>query len=82
MLPVIAKVIAVVQLVTRVDQHLVEAHLFLGDTGLALVHLVRAQVKLGLRVMWIMAGRELMQVTVGPAERLLDDLVHLVEQQV
>ena len=81
-LPVIAEVIVVEQLVADIDQHLVEAHLLLGDAGLALVHLVRAQVEFGLRAVEVRAGTELVQVAVGPAERILDDLVYLVEQQV
>ena len=82
MLPVIAEVVAVVELVTWIGQDLVEADLFLWDAGLAFVYLERAQVDFGLRAVKVRAGAELVQVTVGPAERLLDDPVHLVEQQV
>jgi len=40
MLPVIAEVVLVKQLVTHVGQHLVESYLFLGDPDLALLYLV------------------------------------------
>ena len=82
MLPAIAEVVLVVQLVTRIGQHLVDAYLFLGDANVSLVHLERAQVKLGLRTVRARAGTELVQVTIGPAERLLDNLVQLVEEQI
>ncbi len=82
MLPAIAEVIVVVQPVTRIGQHFVEAHLFLRDADVSLVHLERAQVQLGLRAVRNRAGTKLVQVTVGPAERLLDNQVQLVEEQI
>ena len=82
MTPVVAEVIDVVELVTHLGQHLVEAHVFLGDAGFAFLHLVRAQVEFGLRAVHVRAGTELVQVRVGPAERQLDNPVYLVEEQV
>lgn len=82
MTPVIAEVIDIGELVTRLGQHLVDAHLFLGDAGFAFLHLVRAQVEFGLRTVRVRAGTELVQVRVGPAERQLDNAVYLIEEQV
>ena len=83
MLPVIAEVVAVVELVTRIGEHLIKAHLFLWDAGLAFVYLERARIRFpspGCKRSG--PDSQLVQVTVGPAERLLDDLVYFVEQQV
>ena len=42
---------------SRLSQHLVEAHLLLGDAGLDFVHLERAEVAFGLRAVEVRAGR-------------------------
>jgi hypothetical protein len=64
-----------------IREHFVETYLSLGHAGLALLHLIRAQVVLGLGTVIPRTGAELVQVTVGPAERDLEDLVDLVEKQ-
>ncbi len=79
--PAVAEVIEVAQRVAGIREHFVEAYLFLGHAGLALLHLIRAQVVLGLGTVMPRTGAELVQVTVGPAERDLEDLVDLVEEQ-
>ena len=47
MTPVVAEVIDVVELVTHLGQHLVEAHVFLGDAGFAFLHLARGDLGSG-----------------------------------
>jgi hypothetical protein len=79
--PAVAEVIEVAQRVAGIREHFVEAYLFLGHAGLALLHLIRAQVVLSLGTVIPRTGAELVQVTVGPAERDLEDLVDLVEKQ-
>jgi len=81
-LPVVTEVVIVEQLVAGIGQHLIQAHVFLGNSRLAVFHLKRAQVVLGLGAVMPRTGAELMQVTVGPAERHLDDLMDLVEKQI
>ena len=82
MLPVIAEVVDVVQLVSWLGQDLVEAHLFLGNSDLAFRHLGRAQITFGLQAVDVWAGGELMQVTVLPPERVLNDRVYFAEEQI
>src|SRR5262249_19156765 len=81
-LPAVTKVIVVEEPVTSIDQHLIQAHVFLGDPRRPVFHLEGAQVVLGFGSVMPRAGAELVQVGVGPAERYLDDLVDLVEEQV
>ena len=81
-LPAVTKVIVVEEPVTSIDQHLVQAHVFLGDPRRPVFDLEGAQVVLGFRSVMPRAGAELVKVGVGPAERYLDDLVDLVEEQV
>jgi hypothetical protein len=81
-LPVVAKVIAVPQPIAHLDQPLVQADLLLGDAGLALVHLVLHQVVLGVVAVILRAATEPVQMAVRPAERDLEDLVHVVEEQI
>jgi hypothetical protein len=81
-LPVVTEVIVVEELVAGIHQDLVEPYLFLGDPVVVFFHLEGAQVVLGLRTVMRWPGTELVQVTVGPAESYLDDLVDLVQEQV
>jgi hypothetical protein len=81
-LPVVAEVVAVEQGVARIDQQFVELDLVLGHPGLvAVLSHVRAQVVLGEWIVIAWPASELVQMAVGPADRRLDHLVHLVEKQ-
>jgi len=80
--PAVTKVIVVEEPVTSIDQHLVQAHVFLGNPRLPVFHLEGAQVVLGFGSVMARAGAELVEVGVGPAERYLDNLVDLVEEEV
>ena len=83
MAPVIAEVIHVGEFVADPGQYLVEAHLFLGHPGLALSPPWNGhRVLSGLRIVLVGAESELVQMRIGPAERPLDNTVHLVEEQV
>lgn len=81
-LPVVAEVIVVKQLLAGIHQDLVQPDVLLGDPGLAFFYLKGAQVMLSLRAVTRRPGAELVQVPVGPAEGCLDDLVDLIEKQV
>jgi hypothetical protein len=81
-LPVVTEVVAVEQPPAELGKNLVEAHLMIGNAGLAFVHLERAEVVLGVVAVIVRAGAEPVQVAVGPAERGLDDVVDLVEIKV
>ena len=73
-LPAVAEVVLVVEPVTRLAQHLVEAHLAFGRAGGALVF-----VELGQEVVALARTVEVVQVTVVPPHRRLEPLVQLVE---
>jgi hypothetical protein len=81
-LPAVTEVVVINQLVTGINQYLIKAHVLLGDPRLAFVYLEGAQVMLGLGTVMSGPGAELVQVTVGPAERHLDNVVDLVEKQI
>lgn len=81
-LPVVTEIVGIEQLVADLDQHLVEAHLVLGNAGLALLHLERTQIVLRVVAVVLWPTTEPMQMTVGPAERSLDNVVEIVEEQV
>ena len=57
--PVVAEVIEVAQRVAGIRDHFVETYLFLGHAGLAFLHLIRAQVILGLGTVMPRTGAEL-----------------------
>src|SRR5215469_9849735 len=81
-LPPVPEVILVEQLVTGLGKHLVKAYILLGDPWIAFLDLEGAQVVLGLGAVAPGAGAELVQVAVGPAERDLNNLVHLIQEKV
>ena len=80
--PVVTEIVGIEQLIADLDQDFVEAHLILGNAGLALLHVERAQVVLRVVAVVLRPTTEPMQMTVGPTERGLDNAVEIVEEQV
>jgi hypothetical protein len=81
-LPVVAEVVVVEQPVARLDEHFVQADVILGNARLPFVNVEGTQVVLGVPAPEVGPGAEPVQVTVGPTEGRLDDVVKVVEEQV